>query len=259
MPSVRVQVASYNIHRGVGRDGRYNPGRILRVLQEVNADIIALQEVDFPGPHPHHFLTWLAAQLGMTAVGGPVRTSAAGTYGNALLTRYPVRNVRRWDLSVGRHEPRGALAADMLCQGAMIHVVTTHLGLWPTERPRQATKLLEGLHVTEEELTILMGDLNEWQLWGKSLRVLRKVFGAPVSPPTFPTAWPLLALDRIWVSPPRALFEVHTHQSRQSRTASDHLPVKAEIRFESVHGTGSVMREDYEPTPTSTGCGRSML
>ncbi|ODT46520.1 MAG: hypothetical protein ABS70_00670 [Nitrospira sp. SCN 59-13] len=238
---MQLQVASYNIHRGFGRDGRYNPGRILRVLQEMDADIVALQEVDFPGPHPHHFLTWLAAQLGMTAVGGPVRTSEAGTYGNALLTRYPVRNVRRWDLSVGRHEPRGALAADILCQGAMIHVVTTHLGLWPTERPRQATRLLECLQVPEDELTILMGDLNEWQLWGKSLRVLRRVFGAPASPPTFPTVWPLLALDRIWVCPARALCDVQAHHSRQSHTASDHLPVKAEVRFESVHDTRSVM------------------
>lgn len=232
---MRLRVASYNIHRGFGRDGCYDPDRILRVLQEMDADIVALQEVDFPGRHPDQILTWLAAKLGMTAVGGPVRTSEAGTYGNALLTRLPVRNVRRWDLSVGRHEPRGALAADMLCQGAIIHVVTTHLGLWPKERPLQATRLLEFLKVRQEELTILMGDLNEWQVWGKSLRVFRRVFGSPASPPTFPAVWPILALDRIWASPPDALRGLRAHRSGESLTASDHLPVKAEVCFQAVN------------------------
>lgn len=232
---MRLQVASYNIHRGFGRDGRYDPGRILQVLEEMSADIVALQEVDFPGRDPEQLLTWLAARLGMTAVGGPVRTSEAGTYGNALLTRYPVRNIRRWDLSVGRHEPRGALAADMVCQGRVIHVVTTHLGLWPKERPLQVRRLLECLDVTENEVTVLMGDLNEWKLWGKSLRALRRVFGAPASPPTFPTRWPILALDRIWVSPPEALRVIRAHHSGQSLTASDHLPVKAEVWLQPVN------------------------
>lgn len=226
---MRLQVASYNIHRGYGRDGRYDPDRILRVLKEMDADIVALQEVDFPGEDPDQILTWLAVKLRMTAIGGPVRISKAGKYGNALLTRFPVRKVRRWDLSVGRYEPRGALAADLLCHGSIIHVVTTHLGLWPKERPQQATRLLEFLNVKREELTILMGDVNEWRGWGKSLRVLRRVFGSPPSPPTFPTVWPILALDRIWVSPPQALRAVHAHRSSQSLTASDHLPVKAEI------------------------------
>ena len=238
---MRLQVASYNIHRGFGRDGRYDPARILQVLEEMDADVVALQEVDFPGQDPHQLLTWLAGKLGMTAVGGPVRASEAGTYGNALLTRYPVKNIRQWDLSVGRHEPRGALAADMLCQGAVIHVVTTHLGLWPKERPLQVGRLLEFLHVSERELTILMGDLNEWQLWGKSLRALRRVFGSPASPPTFPTLWPILALDRIWVSPPQALRAIQAHHSEPSLTASDHLPVKAELWFHSANDARSVM------------------
>lgn len=256
---MRLQVASYNIHRGFGRDGRYDQDRILRVLQEMDADIVALQEVDFSGQDPDQILTWLAIKLGMTAIGGPVRTSEAGKYGNALLTRYPVRRVRRWDLSVGTHEPRGALAADLLCQGAIIHVVTTHLGLWPQERPLQATRLLECLNVKREDLTILMGDLNEWHVWGKSLRVIGEVFGSTASPPTFPTVWPMLALDRIWVCPPQALRGIQAHHSGESLTASDHLPVKAEVWYEPVHRTGFAIGKGYEPAPTSTSCGRSML
>lgn len=256
---MRLRVASYNIHRGYGRDGRYDADRILRVLKEMDADIVALQEVDFPGRHPDQLLSWLALELGMTEVRGPVRASEVGRYGNGLLTRYPVKHVEQWDLSVGRYEPRGALAADMLCHGVMIRVVTTHLGLWPKERPVQTARLLECLQINREALTILMGDLNEWQVWGKSLRVLRKVFGSPASPPTFPAAWPVLALDRIWVSPPRALRGIQVHRTAESRTASDHLPVRAEIRFELISRTGARRRDGYEPTPTATGWGRSML
>ncbi len=236
---MRIQVASYNIHRGFGRDGRYDPERILRVLEEVNADVVALQEVDFPGVDPNQMVTWLAAKLSMTAVGGPVRSSEAGKYGNALLTRFPIRKIKRWDLSIGDHEPRGALAVDMLCQGTMIHVVTTHLGLWPQERPLQATRLMELLTVNREELTILMGDLNEWQVWGRTLRLLRKVFGSPQSPATFPAIWPVLALDRIWVAPAQALHSVEAHRSKASLTASDHLPVKAEVWFQAVNNRRS--------------------
>jgi len=256
---MRLRVATYNIHRGYGRDGRYDPDRILRVIKEMDADIVALQEVDFPGRNPDQLLSWLAAKLGMTAVGGPVRTSETGRYGNGLLTRYPVKQVQQWDLSVGRYEPRGALAADIYWQGATIHVAATHLGLWPKERPLQTARLLKRLPIDKETLTILMGDLNEWQVWGKSLRVLRNVFGSPASPPTFPAVWPVLALDRIWVSPPEALRGIHVHRTAESRTASDHLPVKAEIRFQAMGRTGARRRDGYEPTPTATGWGRSML
>lgn len=226
---MRMRVASYNIHRGIGRDGRYEPGRILRVLQEMEADIVALQEVDLLGPDRDQILPWLAEKTKMTPVAGPVRSRAEGHYGNALLTKFPVEQVRKCDLSIGRHEPRGALDVDMNWHGRSIHVVNTHLGLWPRERPLQAKKLLELLAVDRRELTILMGDLNEWHVWGKSLRVLRGVFGRPPAPTTFPAGWPILSLDRIWVAPSQALVAIHAHRSAQSMAASDHLPVRADI------------------------------
>lgn len=69
---MRLRVASYNIHRAIGRDGRYEPGRILRVAQELNADIIALQEVDFPRHDNAPIAPWLAKKIGMIAIAGPV-------------------------------------------------------------------------------------------------------------------------------------------------------------------------------------------
>ncbi len=226
---MHMRVASYNIHRGFGRDGRYEPQRILHVLQELDADIIALQEVDVLGPDTIQILPWLATQMKMTAIAGPVHSRPEGDYGNALLTKFPVEKVRRWDLSIGAHEPRGVLDTDMVCNGQSIHVLNTHLGLWPLERSQQVQRLLELLDVRHHDLTILMGDLNEWCAWGKSLRILRRVFGHPTAPETFPAAWPILALDRIWVSPAPALIGVQAHHTTLSEAASDHLPVRAEI------------------------------
>ncbi|MCC2643665.1 MAG: metal-dependent hydrolase protein [Nitrospira sp.] len=226
---MRLHVASYNIHRGFGRDGHYEPGRILQVLLEMDADIVALQEVDVRGPDRVQILPWLAARTNMTEVAGPVRTSPEGEYGNALLTRLPVEKVRRWDLSVGAHEPRGVLDVDMNWNGRSIQVLNAHLGLWPLERTHQVQRLLELLDVTRRELTVLMGDLNEWCLGGKSLRSLQGVFGQPSAPKTFPARWPLLALDRIWIAPAQAQGKVHAHHTAMSLTASDHLPVMAEI------------------------------
>jgi endonuclease/exonuclease/phosphatase family metal-dependent hydrolase len=168
----------------------------------------------------------------MTEVAGPVLSRQEGEYGNALLTRLPVEKVRRWDLSVGVHEPRGVLDVDMNWNGRSIQILNAHLGLWPLERTRQVQRLLELLDVGRRELTVLMGDLNEWCLWGKSLRMLQGVFGQLSAPKTFPARWPLLALDRIWIEPARALARVHAHHTAMSLTASDHLPVMAEITLE---------------------------
>ncbi|GMV51214.1 MAG: hypothetical protein NBKEAIPA_01453 [Nitrospirae bacterium] len=247
-----LRVASYNIHRGIGRDGRYEPERILRVLEEMAADIVALQEVDLPGTETATILPWLAGKLNMAGVEGPVWLRDGREYGNALLSRFPVEQVRHWDLSVGWHEPRGALDVDVRYRGRSIHVVSTHLGLWPHERPLQAKRLLELLAVDRRELTVLMGDLNEWHMWGRVLRALYAVFGVPPAPPTFPARWPLLALDRIWVAPPTALLGVEAHRSEASRVASDHLPVKAELRLRADRWTGASQEARRSPVTATS-------
>ena len=111
-----MNVATYNIHRGVGRDGRYEPQRILQVLKELDADIIALQEVAVVEGKSGNLLSWLATEVNMTAVAGPA-LSGDGLYGNALLTKLSVEQVRRRDLSVGNHEPRGVLDIDLNWNG----------------------------------------------------------------------------------------------------------------------------------------------
>jgi endonuclease/exonuclease/phosphatase family metal-dependent hydrolase len=222
--------ATYNIHGCIGGDGRYDPERIIQVLEQLNADIIALQEVESHGPDGRAFLDWLGQQLGYTTIAGPTLLRGTGDYGNALLTKSIILTVRRHDLSLPSCEPRGALEVDLNHQGVLLKVVATHLGLRPVERRAQIQQLLACLHTPPSHLAVLMGDINEWFLWGRPLRWLRTMFGIPRGFRTFPARFPLFPLDRIWIKPQEALVSLEVHHSSLSHWASDHLPLKATVR-----------------------------
>src|SRR4051794_39925331 len=127
----RLAIASYNVHRCIGRDGRHDPARIAAVLTELDADLIGLQEVHcrrgVDGDVDQ--VTFLAHATGLRAVSAPTAPTTRGHCCNALLTRHAIRGVRHVDLSVARTERRGALDVDLDCDGVALRVVVTHLGL----------------------------------------------------------------------------------------------------------------------------------
>jgi endonuclease/exonuclease/phosphatase family metal-dependent hydrolase len=229
----RLRVASYNIHECVGGDGRRDPARIAEVLREIDADVIGLQEVDArPGEtHASMQMQYLAAALGHHAVAGPTLQRSGGEYGNALLTRRPVLDVRHVDLTVYRREPRAALDVDLDVEGTPVRVVVTHLGLLPGERRTQVRRLLDRLGDNRTDLVIVCGDINEWFAVGRPLRWLHARLGRTAGIPTFPAAFPVFALDRIWVNPRAALAKQAAHTSAAARRASDHLPMIADIQI----------------------------
>jgi endonuclease/exonuclease/phosphatase family metal-dependent hydrolase len=227
---MHISLASYNIHGCVGRDGRYDRARILEVLRELNADVVALQEVETTHEDPD-VLSYFAEGTGSTALAGPTLSLHRGSFGNALLTRFPVTAVERIDLTYHRREPRGALGADLDCGGVKLRAVATHLGLWPRERRFQVRRLLKLFRTPRDWPAVLMGDLNEWLLWGRPLRWLHAYFDRSPALPTFPTHLPVFALDRILAHPHGGLANVRVHLSHAARIASDHLPVKAEFYF----------------------------
>jgi endonuclease/exonuclease/phosphatase family metal-dependent hydrolase len=223
-----MKLATYNIHGCVGADGSFNPDRIIRVLAELNADVVALQEVEHRAVGGGNLLDYLANALSMTALAGPTLLRGTWHYGNALLTRLPVRATERVDLSVHPHEPRGALEVELCWGPRRLQVVATHLGLWPAERRRQVRRLLALFESGRADVSVLLGDLNEWLLWGRPLRWLRRHFADTRRPPaTWPARFPLLALDRIWANPRGALSVIESHRSEAARRASDHLPLWA--------------------------------
>jgi len=226
-----VSIVSYNIHLAIGRDRRYLPERILAVLREIDADVVALQEVQL-GARGFDMLGYLAEAAGYEPVAGPtLEHPKHGAYGNAVLSRPAVRTVRRIDLSVPKREPRGALDLELDCDGRPLRVIATHLGLLPAERRTQIKRLLRAFEDDEAMTTVLAGDLNEWFLWGRPLRWLHAYFKETPSPSTFPSGRPLFALDRIWVRPRSVLQSVRVHDSKLARVASDHLPLVGVIRF----------------------------
>ena len=231
----RLSIASYNIHSSVGMDRRRSPARIAQVLQELDCDIYALQEVDNqPGEHEESMqLEYLARQLGMQAIPGLRIVRHTGEYGNAVLTRLPVLSTRRHDLSCRRWEPRGAIDVQVEVNGAPLRVIATHLGLSRSERRDQWRQLMKAVaEAPADAPTLLLGDMNEWFRPAATLREAHRIFGAAPSPAAFPSFAPCLALTRIWLRPRRALLSLQVHRSELARKASDHLPVKAVVDLE---------------------------
>lgn len=225
-------ITTYNIHRCIGRDGIQSPQRIAAVVNETRPSVVGLQEVDSRDGLAHeHQLDYLAMATGMQGIAGPVTVRDDGHYGNALLTTERVREVRRHDLSVPGREPRGALDVDLEKDGCVLRVLVAHLGLRPTERREQVTRLLAILDQHPDVPTLLMGDFNEWLWWGRPLRWLAGRMGSPFLRPTFPAGLPLLSLDKVWASPQHMLDGLQVHRSPMARIASDHLPVTALCRI----------------------------
>ncbi len=222
-------VASYNIHRCVGTDRVCSPERIAEVLEAIDADVVGLQEVDSALPeHGIDQLAFLAKALGYHFVAGPTLILHRGQYGNAVLSRWPLRLVSRVDLSVGGHEPRGLVSVDADVPGGTLRVVATHFGLRRGERQEQARRLVSAVGEPHGPLTLL-GDINEWLPRSRCLSQLDQRFGRSTGKPSFPSRRPFLALDRIWVRPGVALRAFAAHDSRLARVASDHLPVVARL------------------------------
>ena len=224
-----IKVATWNVHSFIGRDGVSSVGRVAAVLREIDADLVALQEVQSSLDPEPDALAFLAEQTRGRAIAGMTVMRRDAPYGNVLFTRWPVVQVRRHDLSVPGREPRGAIDVDLDLSGRRLQLIATHLGLLPSERRRQVDRLLPVLRVPDDHLVILTGDLNEWFLWGRPLRVLRRLFPDMPRRRSFPAHFPLLSLDRVWVHPRHALVRLAVHASSLARVASDHLPVVATV------------------------------
>ncbi|MGD9386208.1 MAG: endonuclease, partial [Thioalkalispiraceae bacterium] len=136
------------------------------------------------------------------------------------------------DLSYKQREPRGAIDMSVSYKDSALRIIATHLGLLPSERRSQTRKLLDWIGAPAddpEDITLLIGDLNEWSLWGRPLRWLRSWFGSVKAPATYPTRWPLFALDRIWANPQLHIIDIKTHRSALAKIASDHYPIVATL------------------------------
>lgn len=226
-----MRVATYNVHACVGSDGRHDPDRVASVVAELEADIVALQEFTYPAGVAIE--TRLPVTLTLAdsyeCVLGPTREHGNGHFGNALFTRHRIIDVHRFDLSMERREPRGAIAATIDVRGSIVHVLAAHLGLRVHERRFQVSQILEYLDSVRHTLVVVLGDFNDWLPGRSVVHVLDERLGKPPRPASFPVQWPIVPLDRIWVNPLRALRRIVTHATPTARLASDHFPVVADL------------------------------
>ncbi|GAB4258870.1 MAG: endonuclease/exonuclease/phosphatase family protein [Pararhodobacter sp.] len=229
-------VGSYNIHKAVGTDRRRDPHRIIAVIRELGADLLALQEVDrrFGDRRGVLDLKALKAATGLEPVPLTDRLSdlAHGWHGNLILFRNAELETAKV-IDLPGLEPRGAIVADLRFSGRPLRVIAAHLGLLKRSRQEQAERLAR--EIGTDRPTLMMGDLNEWRQGpGCSLMPLKTglnaVRGAP-GVPSFPAGRPLFALDRIIGCDNARISDFETHVSPLSRLASDHLPVRARLRL----------------------------
>ncbi len=227
-------MASWNIHSGVGADRRYRPDRVRRVMRDLDADVLGLQEVDtgYRLSAQAHQIEDLAESFDGYSVAGPTLQREQYTFGNLLLSRWPLRDVERLDLSLPGREPRGVIRAVIEPPGGRrlaVHVF--HLGLRRSERVRQARRLLAAFPPEQDLPSVWMGDANEWWSRAEPLRLLAARLGDTGRVRTFPAVLPLLRLDRIWVRPGDTRDRVHAHRRFPAPWTSDHLPLVARLRW----------------------------
>jgi endonuclease/exonuclease/phosphatase family metal-dependent hydrolase len=242
--SDRLVIASYNVHGCVGIDSRWSPERVAVVVGELGADVVAIQEVHSnPAAKPDgDELEQLARRSNYEFLHGPTHARRGAEFGNGLLTRLPVQELRLIDLSQPGREPRGAIDAEVQWGPTRVRVVATHFGLEPRERSAQCQALLERLTRQDDaEISILLGDFNEWWIPSRLLDKLHAFFGRSRAVRTFPSLVPLLALDRVWVKPLSSLKKLRAHRSRTTRIASDHLPLCAVIERPRVHRSARIV------------------
>jgi endonuclease/exonuclease/phosphatase family metal-dependent hydrolase len=231
-PAERViRVATYNIHAAIGADRRRDLERIATVIDEIGADVVGLQEVESRASRGSaDQATRLAAMLKMACVEGPMMLEGPGWYGNAILSRLPVLAEQRLRFPDHSGEPRGAVGVVVEDpQGGRWRLINTHLDLWSRSRRRQVQSIARLAEADRAGPWILLGDLNEWRPWAPTLTSLRRLGYVPPAPPSYPSRWPLFALDRIVVRRCRLEGPLRRHLTELSRRASDHLPVVAEV------------------------------
>ena len=234
----RFRIASYNVHACVGTDGVFAPARIADVLAGLDADVIALQEVEERQYHNANVSQFLANTLGLHVVGRTTHERAGYDYGNLLLSRVPPSKTVVHDLAFPRREPRGAIEADFFVDGYSLRVVATHFGLMRKERSEQLQAILPCLEKSGPDLVVLCADFNEWLPFSRLHRTLSRVLGAAPTVRTFPSRATALSLDRIYASPLAALVGIEAVATADTRIASDHLPVIARFDLARISKRG---------------------
>lgn len=245
-----LRILTVNIHKGFAAlNRRFVLEDLRHAIRAVNADLVFLQEVQ--GAHaarsarvdgwpqaPHY--EYLADQLWPQFAYGRNAVYPQGHHGNALLSKYPIVRHENHDVSVGGLEARGLLHCELSMPGRelALHAICVHLGLRESHRRRQLALLCDivASRVPADAPLVVAGDFNDWRRRAHPLLErcagLREVYVAAHgrAATTFPAAFPLLELDRIYVRNARRHAPLPLPR-RPWDALSDHAPIAAEVRL----------------------------
>lgn len=248
---MNLRLITYNIHRAIGLDRRYQPERIIRVLKDHDADIVLLQEVDDGAPRSKEqdMAKEIAEALNYPhyAAGHNV-SMRKGRYGNATLSRYPITRERNIDLTIGDRKRRGCqhTAIDVDTgnnQPTRLDVFNLHLGLSPLERQRQAGILMRCKEFTDIDpgaACIVGGDFNDWLSRLRALFVEGMLLNCATDKETrlrtrpiktYPSLAPRGGLDRVYYRGNLRAVSAIACRHQVARVASDHLPIIADFEL----------------------------
>lgn len=247
--SMKFRLLSYNIHKGFnGLGAKFVLHEIRQALRETQCDVLLLQEV--VGENLYHRLRWadwpeesqfefLADENWKHFAYGKNADFDERHHGNAVLSRFPIREAHNVNISNTRWERRGlqclSLDVDALPRGYALQVCNTHLDLSNWGRTRQLDRIIAELKTLPEEAPlVLAGDFNDWNqnLSSRLIQELKlqecfqSLHGHYAR--SFPSFWPLLTLDRIYVRGLQVKSAEVLHQSPWNRL-SDHLPLLVEL------------------------------
>lgn len=235
-----MKIASYNIRKCIGLDRRRNPNRVLSVLSGLSVDIIALQEVDKRmGKRPSTLtVDQIERHTGMVPLDIGRAGPSLGWHGNTFLYHPGAELADIECLDLPGLEPRGAIIAEIsLDNMAPLRLVTVHLGLLRSSRTRQLAYVRDAVAGRAKRPTVIFGDFNEWSLT-RGLGTLAADFHILSPGKSYHAARPVASLDRFALSRDLHVREAGVIDTGLTRMASDHLPVWAEIAFDSKTGTG---------------------
>jgi endonuclease/exonuclease/phosphatase family metal-dependent hydrolase len=225
---MELTFASYNIHKAVGVDGKRDPDRIIRVLHELAADVVALQEADRRfGQREAVLPRALLEEAHWQVVPVSERARSIGWHGNALLVRRGIEVLEADRIALPALEPRGAVRARLALDAREFCVAGMHLDLSGLLRRRQIGTVCQAM--AGAGACVLLGDLNEWATRGGALAAFAHGWQVLAPGRSFPGTRPLAQLDRVVHSAHWRVEECHVHHSALAVAASDHLPVRARL------------------------------
>jgi endonuclease/exonuclease/phosphatase family metal-dependent hydrolase len=235
--STPLRIVTYNVHRCRGMDRRTRPDRVAAVLRNVDADVIALQEVIGDGPRGDSQIEEIGAALGMGWVMAAARQLRGHRFGNAVLSHFPIVHHSTHDLSWKTCEQRCMQRVDVDVHGHLLHVYNVHLGTAILERRHQAQRLatiVSDKHVNGPK--IVLGDFNEWMRGLTTTLLSARLKSVDLQKYMkrrrhYPGLFPILHLDHIYYDGPLEIIHIEVLRTRLSLVASDHLPLIADVRI----------------------------